>query len=209
LLAPLDEYRGVFRYHVCYNMVVLRMISYGLDQHWHRVGKGLARAVDGGSADRLTYKSRTLELQPGASACPLPPSPHHVATIASSFPFFKWVDHTRLPRRSASHARSPFGGLGAVLLGAEDSFSLSYYYEYLFYPPLYLAGPILTFNAFASQMRRPQTTYRLPAILKYIARLLASWLALEVRAWASVQALHSLRGERGDWSHSLRRERVA
>jgi len=68
MLAPLDVHRGVFRYHVCYNMVVLRMISYAVDQHWHRVGRGLARTntADGASPDRLTYKSRTLELQPGA-----------------------------------------------------------------------------------------------------------------------------------------------
>lgn len=68
MLAWLDVHRGVFRYHVCYNMVVLRMISYAVDQHWHRVGRGLARAntADAISPDRLTYKSRTLELQPGA-----------------------------------------------------------------------------------------------------------------------------------------------
>lgn len=58
--------------------------------------------------------------------------------------------------------------------------------EYLFYPPLYLAGPILTFNAFASQMRRPQTTYTMPGILQYIVRLLASCLALEVKAVTTV-----------------------
>ncbi|KAH7674991.1 Membrane bound O-acyl transferase MBOAT protein [Dioscorea alata] len=33
-LAFLDSYRGTFRWHVCFNFVILRMISFGLDYHW-------------------------------------------------------------------------------------------------------------------------------------------------------------------------------
>lgn len=46
------------------------MISYSMDRHWKCVGKGLARSADGrAAAERLTYKSRTQEMQPGARSC--------------------------------------------------------------------------------------------------------------------------------------------
>ncbi|XP_019231314.1 PREDICTED: glycerol uptake protein 1 isoform X2 [Nicotiana attenuata] len=32
--AYLDNYRGTFRWHICFNFVVLRMISFGYDYHW-------------------------------------------------------------------------------------------------------------------------------------------------------------------------------
>ena len=38
-----------------------------------------------------------------------------------------------------------------------SEYSAMRFFEYMFYPPLYLAGPILTFNAFASQRRLPSS----------------------------------------------------
>ncbi|XP_057786549.1 uncharacterized protein LOC131003987 isoform X3 [Salvia miltiorrhiza] len=32
--AYLDDFRGTFRWHICFNFVVLRMISFGHDYHW-------------------------------------------------------------------------------------------------------------------------------------------------------------------------------
>lgn len=32
--AFLDNYRGTFRWHICFNFVMLRMLSFGLDYHW-------------------------------------------------------------------------------------------------------------------------------------------------------------------------------
>ena len=36
-------------------------------------------------------------------------------------------------------------------------YSAGQFFRYVFYPPLYLAGPILTFNTFASQRRSPSS----------------------------------------------------
>jgi MBOAT, membrane-bound O-acyltransferase family len=36
-----------------------------------------------------------------------------------------------------------------------SEYSAAHFFEYMFFPPLYLAGPILTFNAFPSQRRSP------------------------------------------------------
>lgn len=35
-LAALDRHRGLLRWHVHFNLVVLRMLSYGMDLHWAR-----------------------------------------------------------------------------------------------------------------------------------------------------------------------------
>jgi len=52
--------------------------------------------------------------------------------------------------------------------------SLVLYLSYLFYPPLYLTGPIITFNAFASYMMEPQQTYKSKDLCVYALRWLAN-----------------------------------
>ncbi|CAE8695398.1 unnamed protein product [Polarella glacialis] len=49
--------------------------------------------------------------------------------------------------------------------------SYSLYLAYLFYPPLYITGPIITFNAFASYMEAPQQVVVGRSLLIYWARL--------------------------------------
>ncbi|CAK7340405.1 unnamed protein product [Dovyalis caffra] len=43
--------------------------------------------------------------------------------------------------------------------GQKDKFSFSIYLSYLLYAPVYIAGPIISFNAFASQLDMPQNNY--------------------------------------------------
>lgn len=38
-LAPLDAHRGLLRWHIHYNLLVLRMVSYAADLHWATVAK--------------------------------------------------------------------------------------------------------------------------------------------------------------------------
>lgn len=45
------------------------------------------------------------------------------------------------------------------------AYNLATYLGYLFYPPLYIAGPIITFNSFASQLKQP-----MPLHLKQVSR---------------------------------------
>jgi len=116
-LAPLDAYTGVQRWHVCFNLVALRCISFSMDRHW-------------------------------AAA---PPAP------------------------SASSAKAPAIYQSLPL----PEYTLGLYLAYVFYPPLYIAGPVMTFNAFAanvaSRARPPWKT-----TLLYVLRLGASLLVLEL-----------------------------
>lgn len=52
------------------------------------------------------------------------------------------------------------------------------YLAYLFYPPLYLAGPILTFNSFTSQLRLPRINRK--HLMHYAGRFVACFLFLDV-----------------------------
>ena len=54
-----------------------------------------------------------------------------------------------------------------------SAFSLAGYFAYVFYLPTQLAGPILPYTAFYSQIVAPQTTHSASAAVQY-----AAWLAL-------------------------------
>ena len=54
------------------------------------------------------------------------------------------------------------------------AYNLVTYLGYLMYPPLYIAGPIITFNSFASQLKQP-----MPFHLKQVS---LEWCLLEVHA---------------------------
>lgn len=59
-----------------------------------------------------------------------------------------------------------------------NDFSFHAYFMYIFHPPLYLSGPILTFNDFQHQIRSKKSKNTFPWI--YGLRLLVSMLTLEV-----------------------------
>jgi D-alanyl-lipoteichoic acid acyltransferase DltB (MBOAT superfamily) len=61
---------------------------------------------------------------------------------------------------------------------AED-FSFASFFAFVFYPPLYLSGPIMTFNDFWWQ-NASKRVVKVRQVLIYGARWLASWLCLEV-----------------------------
>jgi D-alanyl-lipoteichoic acid acyltransferase DltB (MBOAT superfamily) len=61
-----------------------------------------------------------------------------------------------------------------------DRFSLSAYFAYLFYFPLYLTGPTISFGAFVSQVYVPQRAMSTRRVLVYGLRVCATMLLLEV-----------------------------
>lgn len=59
-------------------------------------------------------------------------------------------------------------------------YSFPLYVAYIFYPPLYCAGPIVNFNAFISQVYDPQTTYSASEIAKYWSRFVVVGIGIWV-----------------------------
>lgn len=54
------------------------------------------------------------------------------------------------------------------------------YMAYLFYIPLFVFGPVLSFNAFVAQMKNKQTTYSWAQIERYGLQIVAGIVAMEV-----------------------------
>ncbi|GAB4829635.1 hypothetical protein Ancab_019298 [Ancistrocladus abbreviatus] len=127
----LDNFRGTFRWHICFNFVTLRMISFGYDYHW--------------------------------------------ACQSSCFDEEKHIQHCSVCK----------SGRTCYLLLQErslqsDKFFFSIYLCYLFYAPLYIAGPIISFNAFASQLDLPQNTHSTKDVVFYGLRWVFSLLLIEL-----------------------------
>lgn len=108
--AYLDNYRGSFRWHICFNLVVLRMISFGCDYY-------LAR-----KETQFDQKKHIAD----CSICSSGNTCYHI-----------------IQERSLNISQ----------------YSFSTYLAYILYAPLYIAGPIVSFNAFASQLNVPQKNY--------------------------------------------------
>ncbi|XP_057469511.1 membrane-bound O-acyltransferase gup1 isoform X1 [Actinidia eriantha] len=127
----LDNFRGTFRWQICFNLVTLRMISFGCDYHWAH------------------FSSRSDRKK-----------------------------HIQSCRKCSS------GQTCYLLLqegnGQNDIFSFSIYLCYLVYAPLYIAGPILSFNAFASQLDTPQKSYSLRQVAWYGLRWYISLFLMEL-----------------------------
>ncbi|CAL9098871.1 unnamed protein product [Musa textilis] len=129
-LAFLDNYRGTFRWHICFNLVILRMISYGCDYHW-------------------SYKK----------------------------PYFDQKKHMQRCNICSSGKTCYFSLQERSIHG--DKYSFSMYLCYLIYAPLYIAGPIVSFNAFAAQMDMPQKNYSLGEIIRYGLKWILTLLLME------------------------------
>jgi len=61
-----------------------------------------------------------------------------------------------------------------------ERYSFKYFQAYMFYVPLYSVGPILSYNAFVSQMEQPQKTYNRNAVLKYAMSTCVLVLIMEI-----------------------------
>ena len=62
---------------------------------------------------------------------------------------------------------------------SSDDFGLKAYFMYIFYPPLYLSGPIMTFNDFSHQIKLKHHKFSRSTFI-YGLRLLVSMFTLEV-----------------------------
>eukprot|EP01132_Coremiostelium_polycephalum_P009730 gene9730-11949_t len=62
----------------------------------------------------------------------------------------------------------------------QENYSFWHFLAYIFYIPLYIAGPITTFNAFISQVYNPQKTYSISQLVKQSIKILGVFLGLEI-----------------------------
>ncbi|CAN1796342.1 Membrane-bound O-acyltransferase gup1 [Linum perenne] len=135
--AYLDNFRGTFRWHICFNFVILRMISFGYDYHW--------------TNQEFHFDHKVIDKhQKHIQRC-------HVCKSGR-------MCYQLLQERSVQI----------------DKFSFTVYLSYLVYAPLYLAGPIVSFNAFASQLDMPARIFATKDVFWYGLRWIFSFVIIEV-----------------------------
>eukprot|EP00271_Cylindrocystis_brebissonii_P003291 TRINITY_DN1410_c1_g1_i13.p1 TRINITY_DN1410_c1_g1~~TRINITY_DN1410_c1_g1_i13.p1 ORF type:complete len:345 (-),score=65.53 TRINITY_DN1410_c1_g1_i13:826-1860(-) len=100
-----------------------------------------------------------------------------------------WMRSKKAPRLATDHAlhcspcragRAPCYVKRQESAGEEACYSLRFYLAYLLYAPLYIAGPIISFNAFVSQLEVPQRAYSWRQLSFYTGRWLACLLCMEL-----------------------------
>lgn len=79
------------------------------------------------------------------------------------------------------------------------AFSFTNYLAYTLYAPLYLAGPIITFNDFISQLKFPSPSISLSRTLLYAVRFLITLLTMEIMLHY-IYAV-AISKSNPDWSH--------
>ncbi|GAQ80191.1 hypothetical protein KFL_000480320 [Klebsormidium nitens] len=125
----LDYHKGSLRWHIGFNLVMLRILSFGLDYHWKKLG--FAPQNQKAKLEQTKSNARSLD---------------------------------------KPEALNPAWG----------SYSFATYLCYLLYPPLYIAGPTITFDSFASQLSTPQQRPSGRAVSLYALRLAGCWGLMEL-----------------------------
>lgn len=145
-----DSFGGLIpRWEILFKFTILRLISFNMDHYW--------------SLDR-SRSSSPVEV------CPFSAVRSTVIPFTSLiFPKKKQLDPTTL----SEHERV------ALPAPAQAYLSCSIYLSYTLYSPLYLAGPILTFNDYVSQTRHPSPTLSARRTLLYGIRFLVVLLCME------------------------------
>jgi len=136
----------------CYPLMALRMLSHGLDLRF----KALGEDEDNNGSRALSLSLPLLHLHK-LSFFPLDQD--------SNFFFF-----LRVTLKLRARAR----------VSDEDGKSIILYFAYMFYSPLYLAGPIMTFNTFVSYIHRTEVLHTTDSVLNYVKRFVACFLLMEV-----------------------------
>jgi protein-cysteine N-palmitoyltransferase HHAT len=150
--------RGMHPWHLTLNLLVLRLISFNLDLHW------AVKAAKGDAPPAVTLHKHGVTVTTAADKKhdddPVIVTGSTAAAAAAAV-----VD---VPSERG-RVRTPH---------PLDSYNLHTCIAYCFYTPLYLAGPILSYNAFVSYMRSPAVPSR-GYLLQYTVRLLLAVVLLE------------------------------
>lgn len=202
-LRPLKKaLPGLYRWTQLYNLLLLRLASFLMDAHWAAAASVSPAAPPAGpKAASASLPATSQRSQPGFASRGSTMARETPATAAAAANV-----HPLPPLLTASRAVGPrcpvaTGGWTAARLKDEaadgldarsrqhrpsSDYGATTLIAYALYPPLLVAGPVLTFNAFASQLSGPRRAAAAPsAALGYAARWLLVALLLEawLHAW--------------------------
>lgn len=154
----LDSYGGLIpRWEILFNVCVLRLISFNFDYYW--------------SLDRRAISPVEVSLIPGSNC----DRQHQRARISNHLHFHadalqkKNIDPANFSERERVDTPPQ-----------PEDFSFRNYLAYILYSPLYLAGPILTFNDYISQQRHQLPSINRERTFLYAVRFVICLLTMEL-----------------------------
>jgi D-alanyl-lipoteichoic acid acyltransferase DltB (MBOAT superfamily) len=148
----MDNFMGggiLRRWHISFNITVLRLISYNMDHYWAAVRKKEGNDIDGTVIEvgRLTprYSSASFE------------NPDLERSIEGVIRRGGSLDSQEeqlmeQPKKMRSYPANLNEKDRVDMPAKMQDYSLLNYMAYVLYTPLYLAGPIITFNDFIHQV---------------------------------------------------------
>ncbi len=150
-LAPLDALSaGEIRWYMAAGMHTLRLVSYGMDAVWAAASP---EAADGAGTQHRRGDADAGDRRYDWTSPAL-------ARVQIEGPGYK-------ARVKTHQDASAYNNVGLVL-------------GYMFYPPLMLGGPVTTFNAWASHVHKPQSSYNRAQVGIYLLRWGACFFLLEL-----------------------------
>jgi len=143
-LRPLfsGQYGGMYRWQLPANFLILRIVSYSFDFFW-AVRDAHERGVD--VAARAPEPAPLSEMRTRASRRNSKDSDEGKGNDAKSNKPVESNAQAELTRENLADQPRPLEEYGIVM-----------YFSYIVYCPLYTAGPIMSFNAFAENTLHPQ-----------------------------------------------------
>ncbi|KAI9810829.1 MAG: glycerol transporter [Pycnora praestabilis] len=149
--ARLDSFDGLVpRWEILFNIVVLRLISFNLDYYWS-IGPRSGSPVEVCHYYFVGFSGAWID------------------TVLTDAPKKKQLDPSNLSERDRI----------AISANPQD-YSFRNYLAYVLYSPLYLAGPILTFNDFIAQLRYSPPSITTSRTVLYGIRFLITLLTMEL-----------------------------
>eukprot|EP00457_Paulinella_chromatophora_P003357 gb/GEZN01003364.1/.p1 GENE.gb/GEZN01003364.1/~~gb/GEZN01003364.1/.p1 ORF type:complete len:612 (-),score=59.47 gb/GEZN01003364.1/:339-2174(-) len=151
--AWLDQYTGQEHWWISINLLMLRMVSHNMDYFSTLQQQDrINKRVE--EKDEAQWLARDLQGTPkGAAPC------NECDSVA---------DQQRDCYKVRERLNQPL-----------EEFTFQAYLAFCLYPPLYLAGPIMSFNAWLSNVRFPPDNYTKRSLVVYIARLLVTMFVME------------------------------
>ena len=151
--AWMDSYAGIMsRWEILFNITILRLISFNLDRYWS-YDRGSSSPIEVISHPPQTCRLRQLRNE----------------VYCADTPKKKQLDPANLSERDRITIPAPI-----------SDFTFRNYIAYSIYAPLYLTGPILTFNDYISQLRYKPASIDKSRTLLYGIRFIFVLLAMEV-----------------------------
>lgn len=157
-LGWLDDHGGILDWDVYFKLAFLRLVSFSMDRYWAATSHAAVLPSSGsGSGSQAPSAGASISSStPGYPSLASPPVTHTSSTSDAE---------------KAEYA--------ARVETSQNDYGLVLFLAYVFYVPLFVAGPVMTYNCWVSHLLVPQRTHTFGRIARGLAGVLALGVAFD------------------------------